>query len=158
MYVCVCYSLCYPLFFFCCSPPPLLLLPSFLRSFFPSNSALLCCDLVLFNQHQLQLRPVTSFSGTTKGGRTYFCFASTQKEEDTWLTALSQVVYASRGGGMFGTDITTQLQREVSVGAGRGRDGVESQAEPVCAKISSSRPPVLRASRGSIEQRLRCRS
>ena len=51
--------------------------------------------------------------GTTKGGRTYLCYASSQKEEDAWLTALSQVVYASRGGGMFGTDITTQLQREV---------------------------------------------
>lgn len=36
---------------------------------------------------------------------------------------------------MFGTDITTQLQREVSVGVGRGRGGVESQAEPVPAEI-----------------------
>jgi hypothetical protein len=39
------------------------------------------------------------------------CSAS---DMETWMKALNIAIYGARGGGMFGTDLRTQIRREVS--------------------------------------------
>ncbi|EGD73525.1 hypothetical protein PTSG_05229 [Salpingoeca rosetta] len=48
--------------------------------------------------------------------RTFYCYAPSAKEADRWMDALTRVVYGSRGGGMFGTDLAVQLIRELCCG------------------------------------------
>eukprot|EP00049_Salpingoeca_infusionum_P016200 m.328169 g.328169 ORF g.328169 m.328169 type:complete len:266 (-) comp16031_c1_seq4:1103-1900(-) len=44
--------------------------------------------------------------------RNFYCYAKTSKDMDRWMEGLCRVVYASRGGGMFGTNIELQLMNE----------------------------------------------
>eukprot|EP00056_Hartaetosiga_gracilis_P008750 m.125893 g.125893 ORF g.125893 m.125893 type:complete len:453 (-) comp12986_c0_seq3:1771-3129(-) len=44
--------------------------------------------------------------------RTYYCHAASSKEAEKWVDALNRIVYATRGGGMFGTELSRQLLRE----------------------------------------------
>eukprot|EP00053_Salpingoeca_punica_P017265 m.165904 g.165904 ORF g.165904 m.165904 type:complete len:555 (+) comp17163_c0_seq1:474-2138(+) len=44
--------------------------------------------------------------------RVYYCCASDANDLERWVDALRRVIYFPLGGGMFGTDLTIQVQRE----------------------------------------------
>eukprot|EP00730_Choanoeca_flexa_P014786 TRINITY_DN6592_c0_g1_i4.p1 TRINITY_DN6592_c0_g1~~TRINITY_DN6592_c0_g1_i4.p1 ORF type:complete len:507 (+),score=111.37 TRINITY_DN6592_c0_g1_i4:143-1663(+) len=73
----------------------------------------LACEIRIVPEDEFPRKPYC-FEIKTTGGlqRTYYCHTTSMKDLERWLNVLHQVVYASRGGGMFGTTVADQLSRE----------------------------------------------